>query len=176
MWSTALSVNTSAVHLQTQKILQNTSWEWAGVFDHQEGIYSSTQITVGWRKELGERRVIRTGHVPGGWGTWSRDQIPTSGQLFRTEEKHLRLLESAAAHVWQSEWNENHTIFLTALHTLDRIWVPWNVRWLGAGLWGLESNPSVRSAFDCRERVGGGHEGVDGGGKYLGRKAGQPWR
>ena len=42
------------------------------------------------------QRVSRTGPAPRGRGT-EAGTIPTSGQLFGTEEKHLRLLESAAA-------------------------------------------------------------------------------
>ena len=30
MWSTSLSMDTSGIHLQTQKHMQNTSWEWTG--------------------------------------------------------------------------------------------------------------------------------------------------
>ena len=29
--------------------------------------------------------------------------------------------------------------------------VPWNAQWLGAGVWGLWSNPRVRAAFDYAE-------------------------
>ena len=29
--------------------------------------------------------------------------------------------------------------------------VPWKVQQLGAGVWGLWSNPRVRAAIDCRE-------------------------
>ena len=37
------------------------------------------------------RRVSRVGPALGGWGNCSRGLIPTSGQLFESEEKHLRL-------------------------------------------------------------------------------------
>ena len=37
------------------------------------------------------RSVSRTGPALGGWGNWSRGLIPTVGQLFESEEKHLRL-------------------------------------------------------------------------------------
>jgi len=43
--------------------------------------------------------VSRTGPAPRGRGTEAGVRSPTSGQLFGTEEKHLRLLESAAADV-----------------------------------------------------------------------------
>ena len=29
--------------------------------------------------------------------------------------------------------------------------VPWKVQWLGAGVWGVWSDPRVRAAVDCRE-------------------------
>ena len=49
VWSTSLSTDTSGIHLQTQKCLQNTSWEQAGVPDHRKRIYRTTQNSVGWR-------------------------------------------------------------------------------------------------------------------------------
>ena len=68
-----------------------------------------------------KRRVKRIRPAPGRWGNWSRGEIPTSGQLFRTKEKYLRLLERHAADLWQYEWNENHTDHpWVAVHTLDR--------------------------------------------------------
>ena len=30
-------------------------------------------------------------------------------------------------------------------------WVPWKVQWLGAGVWGMWSNPRARAAIDFRE-------------------------
>ena len=30
--------------------------------------------------------------------------------------------------------------------------VPWRVQWLGAGVWGLWSNPRVRAAVDCKRQ------------------------
>ena len=32
-WSTSLSMDTSGIHIQTQRHMQNTSWEWTGVPD-----------------------------------------------------------------------------------------------------------------------------------------------
>ena len=50
--------------------------------------------------------------------------------------------------------------------------VPWKVQQLGAGVWGLWSNPRVRAAIDCRETdrwdvreeivVGNAHRGKPG--------------
>ena len=47
MWSTSLSMDTSGIHLLTQKCLQNTSWEWSGVPGHQRRIYRTMQNSVG---------------------------------------------------------------------------------------------------------------------------------
>ena len=63
---------------------------------------------VGWRNERKKRTVRRTGPAQGSLGNWGTSQMPTLRQLFGTVEKDLRLLESAAADLWQSEWNENH--------------------------------------------------------------------
>ena len=38
-WSTSLSSDTSGIHLQTQKCMQNTSWEQTGVPDQWKRIY-----------------------------------------------------------------------------------------------------------------------------------------
>ena len=58
-----------------------------------------------------EKEESRAGFTSGGWRNWSRGQIHTLGQLFWVEVKQfgLRLLESEAADLWQSEWNDNHT-------------------------------------------------------------------
>ena len=43
MWSTSLSMDMSAIHLQIQKCLQNSSWEQTRVPDHWKRIYRTTQ-------------------------------------------------------------------------------------------------------------------------------------
>ena len=48
-WSTSLSSDTSGIHLQTQKCMQNTSWERTGVPDQRKRIYRPTKNLVGWR-------------------------------------------------------------------------------------------------------------------------------
>ena len=48
-WSTSFSTDTSGIHLQTQKCLQNTSWEWTRIPDQWKRIYRPTQNSVGWR-------------------------------------------------------------------------------------------------------------------------------
>ena len=116
-------------------------------------------------------RVSRTGPAPRGRGT-EAGIIPTSGQLFGTEEKHLRLLESAAADLWQSKWNKNHAILAAALQTLDR----------SPGTRGgceLELGTGEHPRAGCCGLEGDGlrgREGEDHCGKCLWKKAGQPWR
>ena len=46
MWNTFLSMDTSGIHLLTQKCLQKTSWEWSGVRGHQKRIYRTMQNSV----------------------------------------------------------------------------------------------------------------------------------
>ena len=53
--------------------------------------------------------------------------------------------------MWQPKWNKNQTGLATAIHTLDRDEVPWKAQQLGAGIWGLWSDPRVRAAVDCGE-------------------------
>ena len=43
MWSMPLSTDTSGIRLQTQKCMQNTSWEWTRVHDQQKSIYRPTR-------------------------------------------------------------------------------------------------------------------------------------
>ena len=90
-WSTFLSTDTSGIHLQTQKCLQNTSWDLTGVHDQWEGIYRTTKFSR--MKELGGggRSVNRPGPALGGWENWSRCPIPTWEQLSGSEEKYFRV-------------------------------------------------------------------------------------
>ena len=42
-------------------------------------------------------------------------------QLSESEEKHLTVkADSETADLWQSKWNENQTVLVTTIHTLDR--------------------------------------------------------
>ena len=47
MWNTSLSMDTSGIHLQTKKCMQNTSSEWTGVPGQRKRIYRTTQDSVG---------------------------------------------------------------------------------------------------------------------------------
>ena len=66
-----LSTDGSGIHLQTQKLLQDTSWEQTGNLDHCKGIYRSMQNLARQMKEEKNQRVSRTGSIPGGWGYWN---------------------------------------------------------------------------------------------------------
>ena len=44
MWNTSLSMDTSGIHLQTQKCLLNTSWEQTGVPDQLKRIYQFSSV------------------------------------------------------------------------------------------------------------------------------------
>ena len=43
MWSTSPSMDTSGIHIQVQKCMQNTSWKWTGVLDQRKRIYRTMQ-------------------------------------------------------------------------------------------------------------------------------------
>ena len=70
-WSTSIFTEASGMYLQIQRISQRTSWVLTGVPDHQTGIYSSTQNSLGWRKEE-KKRVSRTWPAPGSGGGEAR--------------------------------------------------------------------------------------------------------
>ena len=91
------------------RISQTTSWELAGVPDHREWKYRSTQNAVGWKKEEKKR------------GRVSWDRICTQGveELKQGWDPHIRAISwdrvdmFEAAREWSSwsvnEWSENHT-------------------------------------------------------------------
>ena len=83
-----------------------------------------------------------------------------------TKEKHLRLLDNAAADLRQSEWNENHTIFAAALHIQDRDTSP--LEHAIAGSWSIRIGEKSQGEV-CWLRGDGlrGHEGGDCSGKWL---------
>ena len=115
-------MDTSGLHLQTQKGMQNTSWEQTGVPDQQKEYINprKTQLDKGSRGK--NRSVSRPGPALGGWANWSRGPIPTPGQLPESEEKHswlrvkqlicgslngLRIRQSLPLHTyprWHSGW------------------------------------------------------------------------
>lgn len=60
------------------------------------------------RKQGAGRRVSGTGSVPSGWVSWSRRDTCMQVNQLGQKGKHLRVSESEAADLWQSEWTENH--------------------------------------------------------------------
>ena len=171
-WMTSFSKDATGIYLQTQKISQSTSWELAGVFGHQKGIYGYTQNLVEWRK----------GKRGGEWVNWacthgscSKGEIP-SGQSAGTERTHLRLSEGKAADLGQSEWSENHTAnpcHGPASHgqghksTRMCSWELERSDWREIPGWGLLLTAG---------RQPKGQEEGDSSGECLWRKARQPWR
>ena len=134
---------------QTQKGMQNHSWEQAGVPDQWKRIQRTTHNLVG-RTRGKNRSVSRTGPALGRWGNWSRGLIPTSGQSSESEEKHLRL------RVEQLTCGSLYRMRLRqSLPQPHKPWtgtlVPWKAQRLGAGVWGLWSSPRARAAVDCRD-------------------------
>ena len=75
MWSISVFMDTTGMHLQTQKCIQNTSWECAGVPDQQKEFIDphKTQYDEGTRV----KNRSKTGPALGKWGNWSRGPIPT---------------------------------------------------------------------------------------------------
>ena len=52
--------------------------------------------------------------------------------------------------IYDSQNGEPHRLFLVQPYILwTGTQVPWNAQWLGAGLYGLESNPRMKSTVDC---------------------------
>ena len=133
-WSTSLSMDTSGIYLQTQNILQNTFWEWARVPDHWKIIYKPLKNSR--RKEWGgERRMSKSAPDFGRWGNWSRGQIPAMGQLFGTEEKHYRLLESEPVSLWiWMEWESYRQSLPQPYLPWTGMKVPWNVWQIVSGI------------------------------------------
>ena len=62
-----LSTDAPGIHLQMQKILQNTSWDQARVPGHWKGIYRSTHNSVGQMRGGKKKRVSGIG--PACWGS-----------------------------------------------------------------------------------------------------------
>ena len=72
------------------------------------------------------------------------------GQLSESEEKHLRL------RVKQLICGSlNGMRIRQSVPQPYKSWtgtrVPWKAQWLGAGVWGVWSNPRARAAVDCAE-------------------------
>ena len=147
-WSTSFSTDTSGIHLQTQKILRNTSWE----PDHKKRIYRTTQHSVRQRKEGKNKKSEKNWICSWGWGTEAGTELH-GRETFVTEVKHwgcwrvkqLICVSLNGVRITQS-------ILATATHTPDRDASPLE----SAAAWSwkrLESSPRARSAVDWREVV-----------------------
>ena len=104
MWSTSLSMDTSGIHLLTQKCLQNTSWEWSGVPGHQKRIYRNMQNSVGFpNSSVGKEPT---------WNAGDSSSIPELGRS-AGEGIGYPLQYSWASHVVQLV--KNHIVVLPAM-------------------------------------------------------------
>ena len=119
-WSASLSMDTSGTHLQTQKRVQSTSWEWAGV--PASGKDTQNHAKLGGTKEgggtgeLGELAGLDLPSVGG--GTKARVWSPHGATLWVRGETFDA--ESEATDLWQSKWNENRTDNPCCSHTHPR--------------------------------------------------------
>ena len=117
--STPLSTDTSEIHLQTQKRMQNTSWEWTGAY------LTSGKGYIEWHKaptmkELGRKTRVwvgltcpqQVGEPKQGSDPHIRATVWVGGETFKAE--------SETADLWKPKWNENQTALATAIHTPDR--------------------------------------------------------
>ena len=78
-WNTSVSTDTSGIYFQTQKCIQNTSWEWTGVPDQWKRICRTMQNSVGWRSR-GKRGVLVGPDLSSaGGGTEAGVQSPHQG-------------------------------------------------------------------------------------------------
>ena len=174
MWSTSLSTDTSGMHLQTEKYMQNTSWEHTGVPDQWKRIYRSMKNSVGWRN-WGKTAVLVGLNLPSvDMGTEAGVQTPhwaiawVRGETFKAE--------SETADLWQPKWNENQTVLAAAIYVSDR--KAGTLEGAAAGSWSLGTVEQSQGEGCCwlqRDRLRG-CEGGDHGGKCLWRKAGQLWK
>ena len=71
------------------------------------------------------------------------------GQLSKSEEKHLRL--RVKEQICGSLNGMRIRQSLPQLYSQAGTWVPWKVQQLGAGVWGLWSDPRERATVDCGE-------------------------
>ena len=61
------------------------------------------------------------------------------------------MAESETADPWQPKWNKNQKSLPQPCIPWTGRRVPWKAQWLGAGVWGVWSNPRARAAVDCAE-------------------------
>ena len=85
-WSTSLSMDTSEIHLQTQKYIWNTNWERRKYLTSGKE-YIEPHKTRQDKGTRGKKRTVnRTGPALGGWGNWNRgsliSQLPHGSHFF----------------------------------------------------------------------------------------------
>ena len=115
----------------------------------EKNIQNQTKLSR--MKELGGKTGVLVGlDLPSvGWGTEAGSNTHIGATVWIRGETFK--VDSETAYLWQPKWNENQTGLATAIHTLDKDAVPWKAERLGAGVWGLWSDPRVRAAVDCEE-------------------------
>ena len=95
--------------------------------------------------------MSRTGPALSGSGNRSRGPVPTSGQMFGTEMKHLRLRVKKLLCDSLKGMRITETILAPAKCIPDRDMGPLEGTEVGSWSVGLWSNPRVRSAIDRGE-------------------------
>ena len=126
-------------------------------------------------KELGGKTGVLVGLdlSPEGRGTEAGVPSPHLGNCLESEEKQLRLRVKQLICGGLNGMRYRESL-PQPYRPRTGTQVPWKAQWLGAGVWGLWSNPGMSAAVDWR--VGSrGCEGGDCGGKCLWRKAREPW-
>ena len=114
LWSTSLSKDASAIPPQTQKCIQNTSWEWTGVSDQRKRIYRTMQNSKLSKKKLGGKTGVLVGlDLP-----WKQGFDLCLGAIVWVRGGTVKA-ESETADLWQPQWNENQTVLATAIHILE---------------------------------------------------------
>ena len=115
-WNTSLSRDASGTHLQTQKHMQNASWERTGLPDQQKRMYRPMQNSVGWRKFGGNGSVGRTGLPSAGGGTEAGVWPPHWDKCLCQRRNKA---ERGRADPWQPDSNENQPVLAAAVRSPD---------------------------------------------------------
>ena len=153
MSSTSLSTDSSGIHLQTQKCRTPVESRQEYLTSRKEYI-EPQQNSVGQRNQGEKQECQQDWTCPQPVGKLKQGPIPISGQLYESEEKHLRLRVRQVICGGLNGMRIKQSLqqpYISQTGTQ----VPWKVQQLGVGDQGLWSNPRVRAAVDCRETDGG---------------------
>ena len=162
-------MDTSGIYFQTQKSIQNSSWEWTWVPDQWKRIDRTMQNSVGWRSRgktgvlVGPDLPSASGGTEAGVRSPHRAIVWVKGETFKAG--------SETADLWQPKWNENQTVLVAATHTLDKDAGP--LEGAVSGSWSLrivEQSQGEGFFWLQRDRLRW-CEGVDCGGICLWRKS-----